>query len=158
MLVGGRLHRKTAVAKDDHTDLHAARLAQDKFARRGFGGFHARGFQIIGGHAARDVKGQDHGAFDARQADNCLRASEGNEQDRQAGEKEHGGDVAAVAKRSSTLLLHQAQRTIARDDPSPPSPHAQIEQHKEGDQEQKDQHGRPDKGHRQSASASFSPP
>ena len=55
------------------------------------------GCEVVGGHAARDVEREDHRALDPRHADDALRPSEGQDQDRQPDDEEHRREPAPEA-------------------------------------------------------------
>ena len=61
-----------------------------KIACRGFGGFHAGRFDIVGCHAAGYVKSQDDGAFLLWQGYHRLRACQGNGKNNKTDQEENG--------------------------------------------------------------------
>ncbi len=56
----------------------------DERERRGLGGLHAGRGDVGGRHAARDVEREDDRALEARDADDALRPSEREDEDRDA--------------------------------------------------------------------------
>ena len=97
LVVGGRLHREAAIAEGHHADHHAGRLALHEVRGGGLGRVHAGGLQVVGGHAARDVEGQDDRALDARHADHRLRPGQRHGQDGQPEQEKRRRDVPAPA-------------------------------------------------------------
>ncbi len=94
MVVGGGLNGEPAIAEGHHTDRNTRRLVVHELAGRRLGCLHAGRLQVIRRHAARDIKGQDHRPFHARQTDRRLRPGCREDQDRDAAQKKQHWNVS----------------------------------------------------------------
>jgi hypothetical protein len=138
------LHRQAAIAECKHSYLHAARLLLHKGARGDFGRLHSIRLQILGRHAAGNIKCQNDRPFDPRDADDRLWSCQRDDQNRQAGQKQRRRNVAAYAELAPCRRLHQPQATVARSQPPPPPQQAHIQHGAQRDQQQHNQHHGPD--------------
>ena len=95
LIIGRLLHGHAALAEGHYADAHRWRFVFDESLGGGFGSLHACWGQIIGGHAARYIKRQNHRAFDARHTDDGLWPGQRNDEDDQRDQEDQRRQVTA---------------------------------------------------------------
>ena len=79
---------EAALLERDYADVHTVRLGVDKRQRRLFRGVKTAGRYVGGGHAARDVHGEDDGARGVGYRDGRRRTGDGDREHGDAGDGE----------------------------------------------------------------------
>ena len=102
LVVGRHLDREAAVAERHDADQSSRPAGVRRTPRAAALAASIRvGARSVGGHAARDVEGEDDRALDARHADDALRPGDGQDQDRQPGDEQHGREHGGAGGRQA---------------------------------------------------------
>jgi len=108
------------------------------------GRLHARRVDVVGSHAAGDVKGEDDRALDLRQGDHRLWPRQGKQQDRQAEQEKGHGQVPAESGLATPGRARRPEAAEACRLLLPPALGADVQGHCGGDQSEQEKHHRPD--------------